>query len=227
MKWRLREDFRSLFTAAIANAPWERVNACVSIQSDVTFSRIISNKFVTLKFCRALNDMNNRWRFSEILIACSFLSYGELLVVGGEVAKPAPKCAAGCSAAVPPKSELSATEIARCLERIARQPVGEASLELETLLFHANRVIPYLQTFGTEPLKAEQSRFLKRELARSHAHIRLRVVDSEGKERMTFDREVPIGVKQHLHSEAAVGFVPPEVGFTVQRVGLRHLWTRL
>jgi hypothetical protein len=183
--------------------------------------------------------MNNCCQSKEFLIALTIiLSCGFLPGVGGEVpvlknetietvSTPEPKCAAGCSAAEAPTNELGAKEVARCLREIAKQPVGEASLELETLLFHAGQVIPYLQTFGQEPLESEHSHFLKRELARSHAHIQLRVVDSNGRERMTFDRHVPIGVKQHLHSEEAEGFAPPEVGFTIQRVGLHHLWTRL
>ena len=146
---------------------------------------------------------------------------------GADETQPLPKCAAGCSVAEPAVAKLGAGEIAHCLGKMADQPVGEASLELETLLFHAGQVIPYLQASGPGPLKSQQSRFLKRELARSHAHLRLRVIDAEGKERMSFDRRVPIGVKQHLHPEAADGFAPPEISFTIHRVGLHHLWTRL
>ena len=70
-------------------------------------------------------------------------------------------------------------------------------------------------------------KFLKQELARCHAQIQLRIIDAQGKQRMTFDRRVPIGIKQHLHPKAADGFTPPEISFTIQRVGLEHLWTRL
>lgn len=140
---------------------------------------------------------------------------------------PEKRCAAGCSAAGPPAAELGPAEIATCLEEIASQPLGEASLELETLLFHARQVVPYLHAKGLGPLRSEQTMFLKRELARTHAHIQIRVVDAAGKQRMTFDRRVPIGVKQHLHPGEAQGFAPPEISFTIQRVGLHHLWSRL
>ncbi len=100
-------------------------------------------------------------------------------------------------------------------------------MELETLLFHAPQVVPYLREEGCGALNSDHADFLKRELSRTHARIQLRVIDANGKERMTFDRKVPIGEKQHLHPKEAEGFAPPEISFTVQRVGLRHLWTRL
>ena len=140
---------------------------------------------------------------------------------------PDPKCAAGCAVAEPAKPALSAAEISACLKKIAGQKLGEPSLELETLLFHAQNVISYVNDHGQGALSSDQSRFLKSELARTHARIQLRVVDADGKQRMNFDRMVPIGEKQHLHAKAADGFAPPELGFTVQRVGLNHLWTRL
>ena len=138
-----------------------------------------------------------------------------------------PKCAAGCSVASPPTAILSSSEIASCLEKIANQPVGSPSLELETLLFHASRVIPHLHEKGHGPLKSEQAQFLKRELARTHAEVELRIVDADGKQRMRFERQVPIGEKQHLHAKQAQGFAPPEISFTIHRVGLNHLWSRL
>jgi len=150
-----------------------------------------------------------------------------LVISGAGEPQPKAQCAAGCSVAGPPAAELSPAKIASCLGQIANQPLGEASLELETLLFHAGQVVPYLQDKGMAPLNSEQARFLKRELARTHAHIRLRIVDAEGNERMTFDRLVPIGVKQHLHAKEAQGFAPPEISFTIHRVGLHHLWSRL
>ena len=145
---------------------------------------------------------------------------------GGDAPKKL-ECATGCAAAEQKKPRLGADEIDRCLRAIAQQAPGEASLELETLLFHAPEVIPHIQDHGTGSLTPEKENFLKRELSRTHARIELRVIDSEGKLRLTFDQQVPVGVKQHLHSESAQGFTPPEVGFTVQRVGLHHLWTRL
>ena len=53
------------------------------------------------------------------------------------------------------------------------------------------------------------------------------LVDAEGVERLRMDRRVPIGEKQHLHPGDAVGFHPPAISFTIHRVGLHHLWSRL
>ncbi len=171
--------------------------------------------------------MNNR-AFSLLSTPVLALTLAVDVAIAGETEKlPKANCATGCSVAEPAKSELGATEISACLEKIAVQPLGKASLELETLLFHAPKVIPYLSNNGQGPLKSDQARFLKTELARTHARVQLRVVDADGKQRMTFDRQVPIGEKQHLHPKAADGFTPPEISFTIQRVGLNHLWSRL
>jgi hypothetical protein len=174
--------------------------------------------------------MDKRKRLNQFSIALGLIALSGAIAVAGEpLPEPLPeeRCAGGCSVAGPPTAELSATEIARYLGKVANQPLGEASLELETLLFHAGVVIPYIHDKGLESLKPEQSRFLKRELSRTHAHIRLRVVDAEGKERMSFDRRVAIGEKQHLHPKEAQGFATPEISFTIHRVGLQHLWSRL
>ena len=159
--------------------------------------------------------------FFPIMLAASVTGAGEPKTV------PKAECATGCAVAETKKSQLGAAKIADCLEKMAKQPLGEPSLELETLLFHASEVIPQIRDKGAGPITSDQAKFLKTELARTHARIQLRVIDADGKQRMTFDRHVRLGEKQHLHTKAADGFAPPELGFTVKRVGLNHLWTRL
>ena len=56
----------------------------------------------------------------------------------------------------------------------------------------------------------------------------MRLVDDDGDERLLLSpTRVPLGVKQHLFPDRAVGFDPPEVSDTVRRVGEHHLWARL
>jgi len=135
--------------------------------------------------------------------------------------------ASGCSAASPAADRLAPAEIQVHLESIACEPVGTPSLALETLLFHAPDVTAYLDTPGATPLSDEQTVFLREELRRRHAMISLRVVDAENRVRIELEEPVPIGEKQHLHPDKTDDVAPPEVSFTVQRVGLYHLWTRI
>lgn len=157
-----------------------------------------------------------------IVLATAGVAAGEF-----ERTKQPAGCAAGCSVAGPPVATISPVQIASCLEHLAGQKVGETSLALETLLFHAGEVIPYVRSHGFGTLETGQVAFLKKELARDEAHMVLRIIDAEGVERLRMDRRVPIGEKQHLHPGDAVGFHPPEISFTIHRVGLHHLWSRL
>ena len=87
---------------------------------------------------------------------------------------------------------------------------------METLLSHSHSVVSYLTGNGGETkLDSNRDGFLKRELSRSHAHIRVRVVDEDGVVRMDWNDEVPIGIKQHLYPEKTEGFTPPEISFTM------------
>lgn len=157
-----------------------------------------------------------------IVLAMAGVAAGE-----SERTKQPAGCAAGCSVAGPPVATISPVEIASCLEHLAGWKAGETSLALETLLFHAGEVIPYVRSHGLGTLETGQAAFLKKELARDEARIVLRIIDAEGVERLRMDRRVPIGEKQHLHPGDAVGFHPPEISFTIHRVGLHHLWSRL
>ena len=137
------------------------------------------------------------------------------------------ECKAGCNAVKEAREPLTRDQIARFLERVAAEPIGTASPALETLLFHGPQVREYLAAHGTSPLDPARAAFLDRELRNSHVTISLAVIDAAGRRRIELSETVPIGEKQHLHPETAHDVTPPEVSFTVQRVGLHHLWTRI
>jgi hypothetical protein len=136
-------------------------------------------------------------------------------------------CATGCAAVPEATGQLSFSEFARCLQAVSTQDVGVASIELETLLFHAEEVHDYFRRYGCAPLDEKRAAYLREELDLRNALVSLRLTDADGVERISFEQAVPIGVKQHLHADKATNISAPEFSFTVQRVGLYHLWTRI
>jgi len=136
-------------------------------------------------------------------------------------------CEAGCSVGSHPVTPLTANEYREQLRRIARGPEGDRTQALETLLFHGTQVRELARDLGLGPLEGEQAALLRRELARTHARLWLRVVDEQGEVRAEVDGvRFPIGRKEHIHPVAR-NLQPPEISGTIQRTGLRHLWTRL
>lgn len=140
---------------------------------------------------------------------------------------PPEGCATGCSAVPESAYTLPRAEIRRCIDAMATQQVGTASIELETLLFHSGDVRRFAHHHGLDPLSTDRQAFLRRHLAMREASVSVRVTDESGIERIRFAQNVPIGEKQHLHVDDATDITPPELGFTVKRVGLYHLWTRI
>lgn len=138
------------------------------------------------------------------------------------------ECAGGCETAPPMvNDDLSQEEFLRLRDAVAQEPVGLASLSLETLLFHGEATAAYLDFLGPGPLRADQVDFLRQELRRTHVQVSFRVVDEEGFVHASLSpTEVPLGKKQHvhLHTEGALGDL--EAGGTVRRVGLNHVWSR-
>lgn len=143
---------------------------------------------------------------------------------GDDASSDASDCVGGCDAVKDTTGELSDAEIEVLLAGLADGSNPDA---LETLLFHGPIVRSYFAAHEEIAIDPLLSRRLQRELAKTHVFISVRVVDSDEKVRMEMRERVPIGIKQHLHPHDADGFAPPEVSFTVQRVGLHHLWTRI
>jgi hypothetical protein len=84
-----------------------------------------------------------------------------------------------------------------------------------------------IESEGFGPLDAERSRFLWNELARSHAHVSIRLVDEHGEIRSWLEpTEVPFD-RRHVFNMKTRRVQPLVTSGTVKRVGLYHLWTRL
>ena len=135
-----------------------------------------------------------------------------------------PGCMVGCS--VPPPETPADEELAAWLQEVVGAPAGTPSLALDTLLFHRQATVAYLDRKGSE-LEGPQVDFLLRELARTHARVAMRLVDEHGVVRGELKpTRVPLGVKKHLAFEARQRLQPFETNGTAIRVGLGHIWSR-
>lgn len=134
-------------------------------------------------------------------------------------------CTTGCQSLEPTALDRDAY-----LDLIRRFSKEEAldGIAFETLLFHGDATRARLAAEGTPGLDSERAGRLKAELERSHARLSVRFVDAGGGERLTLDSAlVPLGLKRHLWPRETVDLRPPEVSGTLQRVGVKHLWSRL
>ena len=69
--------------------------------------------------------------------------------------------------------------------------------------------------------------WLRRELARDHAVIAMRVIDEHGVVRARLhETRVKVGKKRHIHFSEYTRMQPFETSGTVVRVGLGHIWSR-
>lgn len=145
----------------------------------------------------------------------------------GEPKKKAPEEGChGCSLAKHEIEELTVAKFRDALASYARAPHWQPSEALDTLLFYQDHTARMLEEHGTGPLPAEHVAFLRRELGRDHVLVALRLVDERGEVRAQYGPErVPIGQKEHLHTEGAELY-DMEFNGTVMRTGLYHLWSR-
>ena len=136
-------------------------------------------------------------------------------------------CAAGCAALPLPESGLSPLEFDALLEKAASQPLDGENLAFETLLFHGNESLRWLDRRGHGPLGADGEALLRAELSRTHVWVGMRVIDESGVVRASLPAaRVPLGERRHIRMKSSERLELPEVSGTVRRVGLHHLWTR-
>jgi hypothetical protein len=152
--------------------------------------------------------------------------------VGPEPARPSqdPReaCTTGCAAVKDGGPELSEEEYRALIDDFAWGAFDERHAAFEALLFHGSRARDLVERLGTGALDAVSRDRLDTELARTHALLSVRLVAEDGSERVRLERaRIPIGEKQHLIPETAVGIPAPEISGTLQRVGVSHLWARL
>ncbi len=136
------------------------------------------------------------------------------------------ECRAGCSAVVPATESLGGVRIIALLDSLDG-PEPAATAAFEELLFHGEEVREYLACFGAPADPTGVVRALEAELAFDRCRFTARIVDRDGAVRVLLDERVPFGIKQHLHAHDTVAVAPPVLSFTVERVGVKHLWARL
>jgi len=137
-------------------------------------------------------------------------------------------CAGGCETAPSLNDdELDRATFEHLLEAVAAQPIGDPSIELETLLFHSAQTKALIAAYGPGPLSASQASFLNDQLTRDQVRVEMRVLDAQGRSHATLSPEViPLVDKQHLHLHTEGQLGELIAGGRVRRVGVNHLWSR-
>lgn len=162
-----------------------------------------------------------------LLVGCAVDSPIESSV-GGEIsaAPLAADCAKGCSGPTPDETHpLSDTELSQHIIALSAEPVGAASLDLETLLFHGSATSAWLDRHP-DALDLERRRFLRKELGRIEVRVEFRLVDEHGEIRGQASRVTPLGEKQHIALAGTGALKRIEINGKTKRVGLQHLWSR-
>ena len=136
-------------------------------------------------------------------------------------------CASGCAASRHPTEELTQENFDKLLARYAVEPLSEDSPALESLLYFGRQTRAFLESDGFGPLDADRSQFLWRELSRTHAKVRMRLVDEYGEIRSWLaSTEVPFD-RRHVFDMETERVQPLITSGTVKRVGLYHIWARM
>ena len=136
-------------------------------------------------------------------------------------------CASGCAASRHPTGQLTKRKFEHLLEDYSRRPLDETNSALEELLYYGPQTSKMVQQFGLAKLDEEKARFLRDQLAFTHAKISIRVVDQNGVIRTWLDQSrVPFD-RRHVFEMETRDLQPLITSGTVKRVGLNHLWTRL
>ena len=152
------------------------------------------------------------------LLASSFAWAGEPGSGGG--------CSETCSLSDAPEGQIEA-EFRESLVAWLGQPMADASLPLETLLYYGESTRHFLSSLSDLGLSNARQAFLQAELDRDQVYMEMRVVDDEGQVRGTLKASgIPFGEKQHLRFEGTGSLGHLETGGRVRRVGLAHLWSR-
>jgi len=164
----------------------------------------------------------------SVLLACAT---GEVATVEAAQATaeapPGVDCRTSCSLGdAQDDLHLSEGEIEVLLEDWNTQTLGDATIELETLLFYFQDTQTYLDTHDA-PLDAAHLAFLRHELGRDQVTIEMRLLDDAGDVRGTLAAsDIPLKQKQHIRFEGTGSLGHLETGGKVKRVGLGHLWSR-
>lgn len=135
-------------------------------------------------------------------------------------------CKSGCASITRPDSPKE-DKFTRLFRRFAGEKLLPGSEALETLLFFGPETRKRLAEGAGKELPATHRSFLSRELSRTHATLWIRIVDRKGKVRVSLGpKQVEIGHHFHFHADKGQRIQIPVFSGRVERVGVRHLWTR-
>jgi len=169
------------------------------------------------------------------------LAAGALLLLGTEFAYPTstlgapqaneedPDCGTSCARPNPSDHDTppSQDEFTRLLADWSKERLSSPSLALETLLFHAEHSLAFLDRLAPDSLPPDRLKFLRGELLRNRAQIELRIIDEQGVLRGEISAaDLALGQPTHRHLTGTGDLGEIELSGQVRRVGLDHLWSR-
>jgi len=136
-------------------------------------------------------------------------------------------CASGCAASRHPTEALTRDRFHSLLLEYANEPIANAGPAQDALLYYGRQAAQLLATEGPGRLDPLRTATLKRELARDHAEIEIRVVDALDHVRASLPpTNVPLD-RRHEFELDTHQLQPMIASGTVKRVGRDYLWTRL
>jgi hypothetical protein len=136
-------------------------------------------------------------------------------------------CVGGCAVVQREYEHVQPEAMEEMLQAVVATDFGSESHALDEFLFYWEDTAPWLSERGPVGIDSNWFNFLRKELAHQTVHMSVRVRDMDGRELITMDHVVQIGVKAHVEATLKTEIQLPEFSGTVERTGLYHLWTRL
>jgi hypothetical protein len=136
-------------------------------------------------------------------------------------------CSSGCAVSNHPSLTLTEPLFQSLLTEYAYDPMDERSFALESLVYYGRQTRRLIERDGTGPPDLDRAAVLRRELARTHVRLAIRVLDERGAVRAELPpTRVPLD-RRHVYEMDVYDVQPLVTSGTVKRVGLKHLWIRL
>ena len=135
-------------------------------------------------------------------------------------------CISSCSVQDDTHKEIPKEEWLENLETWSKEPIGEGTLALETLLFYADQSLSLLPLYE-DKVDTYHLDFLYTELHRDQVYIEMRIIDENNEMRAKMESgDFTLRDKQHLPFEETKTLGWLQTAGKVKRVGLAHLWSR-
>lgn len=139
-------------------------------------------------------------------------------------------CASGCALSRHPTRRLTRQRFDELIQQLSDSTDAAQSRESrvwDELVYYGAQSRAFLQAYPTRHLNAESVSRLRRELARDHVRIQIRVVDQQGEVRSWLrETRIPLD-RRHVFDMETDGLQSLVTSGTVKRVGMDYLWVRL